>query len=575
MDGTFPQFSRLPQEIQDDIWEKSVMNPTPCVQALGLYVLPSQSEFEDELRTNKELAQNTEAIKMMEQDSDKLRFLLPAPEMARRSPYYRTLVQVAPASVAANEAYVRVVQARARKELAELDALASKPSPHDAWEVDENQTAVTIFALLTRLREEDSKYTEVLPDLIMGSSGPHQIAPVFLNPAADILWLDCGAFRPRPHDMSRASHRLGEVLCATGVYNRYLVPLQRLAIEFSQPTFGKRCDHCEYLQRKGNEYQRWLDSWRKRSPDDYTVCLLCTALERPELADLSAAQRQEAKKWLKKSDARVHLELADLAKPSQEAIPSELSPDEANISSLYKQGFHKAYPILQRVYRAMQAIRKELGIHPWEDKPKDLAACVEDHDGNLADFYNDVILGSKQREWLYYDPQAYDDETGAPLCDAAVAERDRNYRTRHARQYPWYCEAVAAFWPLTTPNLKTLYAIDRGIKLRPGVVSIPPGATTFQGNGCVYVEVPARSPSRDGVWRYPRPGPFGGDVFTFARHLRQSMARRQTRFRRDGANHPDLEPMIAACTAQGVESPHNRAIRSGEVPEVKVLAIVE
>jgi hypothetical protein len=49
MDGTFPQFSRLPQEIQDNIWEKSVMHPTPCVQALGWYVLPSKSKFDEEL----------------------------------------------------------------------------------------------------------------------------------------------------------------------------------------------------------------------------------------------------------------------------------------------------------------------------------------------------------------------------------------------------------------------------------------------------------------------------------------------------------------------------------------------
>jgi hypothetical protein len=217
-----------------------------------------------------------------------------------------------------------VVGVRARRELAELDALSPKRGGRDAWEADEKQTAVTIFPLLTRLSDEDKdKDTEVVPDLIMGSSGPHQIAPVFLNPAADVLWLDCGAFRPRLHDMSEAERRLGHVISGTGVYNRHLVPLQRLAIEFSQERFGKWCRVCDYLQLKRKEYQRWLDSWHKRSPGDYTDCLLCTALERPELADLSAAQRKEARKWIKINEARPHLHWS---KPNQEGPPLSQTP---------------------------------------------------------------------------------------------------------------------------------------------------------------------------------------------------------------------------------------------------------
>jgi hypothetical protein len=173
---------------------------------------------------------------------------------------------------------------------------------------------------------------------------------------------------------------------------------------------------------------------------------------------------------------------------------------------------------------------------------------------------------------MYYHPQDYDAKTGAPLCDVTLADSHRYYHTRHSRHYPWYDQVLFSFWPLTTPNLKALYLIDREIKLRPGVVSIPAGATTFQGNGCVFVEVSGsssshrRSRDNDGVWQYPRPCPFGGDVFHFARHVRRGMAQLQSRFHMYGVHRPDMEPMIEACTAQGVRSPHNRAIHSGEVP---------
>jgi hypothetical protein len=150
--------------------------------------------------------------------------------------------------------------------------------------------------------------------------------------------------------MSEAERRLGHVISGTGVYNRHLVPLQRLAIEFSQERFGKWCRVCDYLQLKRKEYQRWLDSWHKRSPGDYTDCLLCTALERPELADLSAAQRKEARKWIKINEARPHLHWS---KPNQEVPAFEPDASQETISRLLDQGYHKAYPMLRRVHDAM------------------------------------------------------------------------------------------------------------------------------------------------------------------------------------------------------------------------------
>ena len=140
-------------------------------------------------------------------------------------------------------------------------------------------------------------------------------------------------------------------------------------------------------------------------------------------------------------------------------------------------------------------------------------------------------------------------------------------------------------WPLTTPNLRTLYVIDRGIKLMPGA-SIPQGMETFQGNGCVYVEVPEPAdPSleaggTDSVWQYPGGSHLDTNVFSLAHQLREMLEERN-----DTVQRPRWEPsarangqtdrLLEACIARGVDSPQRRAIKAGIVPAVKVLAIVE
>ena len=81
----------------------------------------------------------------------------------------------------------------------------------------------------------------------------------------------------------------------------------------------------------------------------------------------------------------------------------------------------------------------------------------------------------------------------------------------------------AAFWPTTTPNLQTLYIIDRRIRLRTGA-SIPQGTPKFKGTGCTYVEV---KPGDDKVWVSPRPGDrWGTSAFTFAATLWEAMRER-------------------------------------------------
>jgi hypothetical protein len=86
MDGQFPHFRKLPQEIQDKIWERIMVNPTPCVQAVGLRGFQEASEGVNINPNNFHLVQQ----------ADRLRILLPSPVLTRRSPYYHTLAQAAP-----------------------------------------------------------------------------------------------------------------------------------------------------------------------------------------------------------------------------------------------------------------------------------------------------------------------------------------------------------------------------------------------------------------------------------------------------------------------------------------------
>jgi hypothetical protein len=207
-----------------------------------------------------------------------------------------------------------------------------------------------------------------------------------------------------------------------------------------------------------------------------------------------------------------------------------------------------------------------------------------DFNGDTLAFYNNVWASWSdfgERFYTSYISWKYDETAGAPICFAG----EKNAR-RHRHDWCKEVGAVAQLWPLTTPNLRTLYVIDRGIKLRPGA-SIPQEMETFQGNGCVYVEVPEpANPSletggADGVWQYPGGSHPDTNVFSLVRYLRGKMERANSSNQRRGWDHSgrgyfqSSDRLIEAYTARGVDSPQRRAIEAGILPAVKVLAIVE
>ncbi|KAL2174840.1 uncharacterized protein P884DRAFT_271961 [Thermothelomyces heterothallicus CBS 202.75] len=604
---SFPDFSRLPQEIQDDIWERSV-GTTRC----------SQENWPPQV------------MQMLEGSFNKVRFVLPSPELARRSPYYHAVATVPSVCAASRDAYKRVINKRGRRALGEL--LAWPENTTHVWQSAENQKTLNICALPTRMTEEN-RSREVWPDVIMGfwdpeveevDERPNNVTifktrftqeerdrirrrevdmprlssdgavPVFLNPATDILWLDC-AFGPV---VSPSSATLCcELRDFGGFFNRDLISIRRLAIEFTRPQSEMQCNTCLELAERRQEYDQWLESWYKTASAE-AVCLLCGALETPGLADMPPEHKQMARNFFSKLELREGLaSLSGFAAAVLRRLRGEESETGFGEFDGLRRLFARVYlPLLQlkdEIERANEDGGGDTSWSPGRRRGVDndyvhsrlafrststvLFSCPRDFDGDMAAFYNSEIM---EKDWAYYNPENYD-EAGDPICRWYEGRR----ADRHNCEWPRFTRSIANFWPLTTPNLETLYIADRGIKLRPGA-SIPPELATFRGNGCVYVEVPIPDDptlifgGEDDVWQYPRGTSMNsGNAYEFGRYMVECLQETlffQGQIGRAAAFGPyDYDLVIDTYTQPSVKSPYTRAIRTGEIPEVKVLAVVD
>ena len=257
----FPWFSRLPLDVQDKIWELS-MTLSPCVQAAEIYgtVAPVY-----EPRIAKGRPGWFEELKIeFSEVGDQLAFLLPDQTLVMQSPYYHTVVAGAHTCQAAQNVFRRLGRQWGREEQAEVKALKSlQPNPRRIgwnWDIDKDRTITTIPVLQTPLTTKD-KTGKVHPSLDLGTPGSF---PVFLNPTSDILWLDL-AWDERLE--SKSWYGLPPLNCVaftlknSGFYNRHLIALQRLAVEFVPTKFQKVCNECDKLARTWDQYKEWLSEF--------------------------------------------------------------------------------------------------------------------------------------------------------------------------------------------------------------------------------------------------------------------------------------------------------------------------
>jgi hypothetical protein len=231
----------------------------------------------------------------------------------------------------------------------------------------------------------------------------------------------------------------------------------------------------------GNQVQKPRETSPTDSPSDRRiVCLLCTALGMPELDHLSAAERKEARDWMKLTLAR---ELVTRITRTRDDLVIRAIIKSRVKDSLDPpfdvEAFFGAQPLLQRVSVVLHPIRPTLR---HDNNVTILEACLADFDGDTVALYNEVGVG-EDLQYRYY-PQQFDEASGLPICLAG--QEDSQY---HRHEWAKNADMIASFWPVTTPNLHTMYVIDSGIKLKPGA-SIPSGTQTFKGNNCLYVEVP-------------------------------------------------------------------------------------
>lgn len=563
-----------------------MLNPTPCVQAVGLYIVPPRNISMQAAVEDEELAQNATLLEMLEfsYKSDMARLLLPDPALASRSPYFHVLGQAGPVCKASARAFIRATKRRRGRENAEEKALEADPKLRQwcsdtqewfvpDWAVDEKRTTSTILALEYRLTKED-KQKAVCPNLVMDAYGGDKFVYMNFNLKADIMWLDC----PFDAEGSVASNSLADQLSLGGFYNSELVALRRLAIEFIVPQFRKACWVCDRLSKQRKHLLEWLDSLRNTpAQNDGTTCLLCSVLAKHEFSDLSAAQKREVKKWFKFERTRGLISYYMPTDAYMFGIVEMICADQSTANPIHgpfdAKAFISIYPLLRRVSALMtEAARDTL---PGNDSTQVVKVCLADYDGDKLAYYNEHISPDKQRPYI---ARQYDEATGVPICLAGQTGR---FWHEHRREWCDNTRAAAAFWPVTTPNLETFYVIDRGIKLKPGA-TIPPGAQTFRGNGCLYVEVPEPSSrslqkgGEDAVWQYPAPHSWGANVFAFTKHVRQLMRRNQAGLRKFGiADVIGRDERIQQCTRDGQDTTYNRMIRHGKVPECRVLAIVE
>ncbi|SPQ24553.1 296cef34-597e-49f4-9a39-5d62561e06e0 [Thermothielavioides terrestris] len=461
---------------------------------------------------------------------------------------------------------------------------------------------------MAQLTEEDKKRV-VCPNLAMGCYGRRGGYPVFLNPTVDVLWVDC-PFESTdiPQEYGWPATRLSGLLRTAGFYDHHLIAVQRLAVEFSDPKHRKVCSRCDTLRSSRKHWEEFRDSWHNRDPSKQrVVCLLCNVLDGPEFTDLSENQKHEVRNLLKLSvvrrsvkwhytDApdggvRVHADLS----PERRKRVLETGEVKTSITHHFgripdPEGFVRLYPLLARAAEALERAYYEFWDFLDEDDSWDhedpstfplfFRACPRHFGDDLLACFNDSqCYGSIERG---FHSENYD-ASGSPICYANLDAQDQGVDCRdllHSRRWCSNTEAVASFWPVSTPNLRILYVIDREIKLKPGA-QIPAGTTVFQGNGCVYAEVPEPADraledgGEDAVWQYPRARPWGATAFDFARYAHEHMKHRQSRLRRHRISiEYDPERLIEELT-ETHDTDYFRAIHEGKVPECRVLAIVE
>ncbi|KAL1843977.1 hypothetical protein VTJ49DRAFT_6381 [Mycothermus thermophilus] len=467
----FPQFSQLPQELQDLIWDNCSNPPSQaCVQAVGVF---SQLDCWEEDAT--------------------VELNLPSWDLARRSHYYHMTVDVRPACLMASQAVVKARSRWEQEEAAELAALNSNPDV-SSYDVNKQRTMATIHLPKARLGKK--------PRLPWETSSRNKHVRVLFNPQLDIIWLDCAfGFNGRWIHESLAELLLLE---STTDYSGLveLAPVHQLAIEFDGSTFHKYCISCKFLAKDRKKFEKWYRAQpepREGKEDARSSVLqaLYSAFRYVTLEDLDEHQKAEAKKWFMQSHAR------DLLRRHRWWMSRDLEKlrvFSAERETYYGETFDfdkflEALPLLQRVYE------------------------VFEHEHNRF-----------ERDHGKYDPLDFDPETGKPICLAGQPLPAGRFPPPRPHRVVWCAnaKAIARFWPVITPHLRTIFVIDRRIRIKPGA-SIPAGSRTYQGNGCLFVEVlRPRGHERggeDAVWQYPEAGAWGANAFEFAGGLYNLMER--------------------------------------------------
>jgi hypothetical protein len=143
--------------------------------------------------------------------------------------------------------------------------------------------------------------------------------------------------------------------------------------------------------------------------DRRIICLLCTALGGPELADLSAAERKQARDLLKLT-LTTELMLR-IIRARDDRIIRAISRNRTNdLDRPFDiETFLSTQPLLQRVFAVLESLRR----HHWHDKDVTiLNACLADFDGDTVALYNEIGV-STDIEHRYY-PQQFDETSGSP-----------------------------------------------------------------------------------------------------------------------------------------------------------------
>jgi hypothetical protein len=557
---SFPQFARLPQEIKDLIWETAAIPPSPSVQAVGLLFDPPFGPIRLEVPSQKSMC---------------------------LSAYYHALVEAGSACQDARLAFERAARHWEVQETAELAALMGDFDTTDLALIGAQRKRATIHL--------SNSCRDPTEDTAIEASKNHNIIKVWFNPQADLVLLDSVRGREKHFAWENLVDRL---LHGGWSDHLTLAPIQHLAVEFSVSKFHKDCDKCDNMRAERKRFEAWcraqrgemVRDWRRGGdrPMPAELCVLCEALGDPRLADLSDEDKENARKWLRLKHTREllsphgysHLQpedvedLDDTLKTLREKS-EERSAEKAEVFDF--DGFAALFPLLRRIQRVIDSIKASV---PWIDPSQDylyrgvygdtIDACLRDFDDDELAWLKNAASRQYAVYEATYNPADRDPETDEPICHAGNPS-DREANRGHWRDWCRNVEAIARFWPLITPHLQTQYIVDRGIKPKVGV-SLPPGLRKFQGNGCVFVEVPPPKNRRlerggeDEVWQYPMAGRWGENVFEVARRVGKLMRTRR-RVLRHGITHGHLFPRP--------EPAYIQAAFGGELPDCRVLAVIE